>query len=47
MYFNVKNFSVLMYICCALVGAIKDLVTQNARCNSEKYIIVLLAGFSL
>jgi hypothetical protein len=23
-YFDVKNFSVLMYICCALVGAIKD-----------------------
>ena len=25
-YFNVKNFSVLMYICCALFGAIKDSV---------------------
>jgi hypothetical protein len=25
-----------MYICCALVGAIEDLVSQNARCNSEK-----------
>jgi hypothetical protein len=23
-YFIVKNFSVLMYICCAFVGAIKD-----------------------
>jgi hypothetical protein len=25
-----------MYICCVLVGAIKDSVSQNARCNSEK-----------
>jgi hypothetical protein len=25
-----------MYICCALFGAIKDSVSQNARCNSEK-----------
>ena len=23
-------------MCCALVGAIKDSVSQNARCNSEK-----------
>ena len=35
-YFNVKNVSVLMYICCALDGAIKDSVSQNARCNGEK-----------
>jgi hypothetical protein len=35
MYFNVKKFSVLMHICCALVGAIKDSVIQNARCNTE------------
>ena len=34
MYFIVKMFSVLMYICCALVAAIKDPVCQNARCNS-------------
>jgi len=27
-----------MYICCALVGTIKDLMSQNARCNSEKKI---------
>jgi hypothetical protein len=26
-----------MYIRCALVGAIKDSVSQNARCNSENY----------
>jgi len=25
-----------MYICCALDGAIKDSVSQNARCNGEK-----------
>jgi hypothetical protein len=25
-----------MYIFCALVGAIKDSVNQNARCNSKK-----------
>jgi len=25
-----------MYICCALVGVIKDSVSQNARCNSKK-----------
>jgi len=25
-----------MYICCALVGAIKDSMSQNARCNSKK-----------
>jgi len=25
-----------MYICCAFVGAIKDSVSQNAPCNSEK-----------
>jgi len=25
-----------MYISCALTGAIKDSVSQNARCNSEK-----------
>jgi hypothetical protein len=24
-----------MCICCALVGTIKDSVSQNARCNSE------------
>jgi pantothenate kinase len=28
-----------MYICCALVGAIKDSVSQNARCNSGKKVI--------
>jgi hypothetical protein len=32
-----------MYICCAFVGAIKDPVRQNARCNSKKNTI----GFSL
>jgi len=25
-----------MYICCALVGTIKDSVCQNARCNNKK-----------
>jgi len=25
-----------MYIGCALVGAIEDLVSQNVRCKSEK-----------
>jgi hypothetical protein len=34
-YFNVKICDVLMYICCALVGAIKYSVSQDARCNSE------------
>ena len=29
---------VLMYICCALVGAVKVSVSQNVRCNSEKKI---------
>jgi len=28
-----------MYICCALVGAIKDSVSQNAQCNSENYMV--------
>jgi hypothetical protein len=36
---NVKNVSALMYIYCALVGVIKDSVSQNARCNSENYIL--------
>jgi len=35
-YINVNNFSVLMYICCALIGAVKDSVSQNAWCNSKK-----------
>jgi len=35
---NVKNVSALMYTFCALVGVIKDSVSQNARCNSENYI---------
>jgi len=35
MYFNVKDFIVVMYICCALVGAIKDSVSQNARRSSK------------
>jgi len=25
-----------MYICCTLVGKVKDSVSQNARCNSGK-----------
>jgi hypothetical protein len=36
-------FSVLIYTCCALVGAIKDSVSQNGRCNSEnvhKFILL-------
>jgi len=33
-----------MYICCALVGTIKDSVSQNARCNSENsgYMLSIL-----
>jgi len=30
-----------MYICCALVGAIKDSVSQNVRSNSKKKNIYL------
>jgi len=31
-----------MCICCALFGAIKDSVSQNARCNSKKKIPLTL-----
>jgi hypothetical protein len=34
-YFNV-NFNVLKHIYCALVGVIKDWISQNARYNCEK-----------
>jgi len=34
-HINIKTLN-LMYICCALVGAIIDSVSQNARCKSEK-----------
>jgi hypothetical protein len=30
-----------IYIYCALVGTIKDSMSQNARCNSEKFSIVV------
>jgi hypothetical protein len=31
-----------MYICCALVGAINDSVSQNAQYNSENYIYIYI-----
>jgi hypothetical protein len=42
MYFNVKNFSVLMYVFCVLVGAMKDSVSQNARCNGKKKFLIFI-----
>jgi hypothetical protein len=32
-----KKFNVVMYICCALVGTIKDSVRQNAQCINENF----------
>jgi len=46
MGFN-SAFKGLMYICCALVGAIKDSVSQNARCNSEKRHCSLMGALIL
>jgi hypothetical protein len=37
MGFN-SAFKGLMYVCCALVGAIKDSVSQNARHKSKKKV---------